>query len=34
MFCDPDISDRINSYALVSYIPGRLGDFITGFGRI
>ena len=29
MFCDPDMSDRINSYALVSYIPGRLGDFIT-----
>ncbi|HYP05813.1 MAG TPA: 2'-5' RNA ligase family protein [Bryobacteraceae bacterium] len=22
-------ADRINSYALVSYIPGRLGDFIT-----
>jgi 2'-5' RNA ligase len=29
MFCDPDTADRINSYALVSYIPGRLGDFIT-----
>lgn len=29
MQCDPDIADRINSYALVSYIPGRLGDFIT-----
>jgi hypothetical protein len=28
MQCDP-ASDRINSYALVSYIPGRLGDFIT-----
>src|SRR5215203_2731002 len=28
MQCDPDV-DRINSYALVSYIPGRLGDFIT-----
>src|ERR671913_747115 len=26
--CDPG-EDRINSYALVSYIPGRLGDFIT-----
>ena len=29
MECDPAITDRINSYALVSYIPGRLGDFIT-----
>jgi 2'-5' RNA ligase len=29
MSCDPDETDRINSYALVSYIPGRLGDFIT-----
>src|SRR5688572_17096165 len=28
MQCDPG-ADRINSYALVSYIPGRLGDFIT-----
>jgi 2'-5' RNA ligase len=28
MDCDP-MSDPINSYALVSYIPGRLGDFIT-----
>jgi 2'-5' RNA ligase superfamily len=28
MQCDPS-TDRINSYALVSYIPGRLGDFIT-----
>jgi hypothetical protein len=28
MQCDPNV-DRINSYALVSYIPGRLGDFIT-----
>lgn len=28
MHCDPN-TDRINSYALVSYIPGRLGDFIT-----
>ena len=25
----PDPERRINSYALVSYIPGRLGDFIT-----
>ena len=29
MLCDPDDTDLINSYALVSYIPGRLGDFIT-----
>jgi 2'-5' RNA ligase len=29
MDCDPDFTDPINSYALVSYIPGRLGDFIT-----
>ena len=29
MRCDPVITDRINSFALVSYIPGRLGDFIT-----
>ena len=29
MHCDPDVTDRINSYALVSYIPGRLGDFMT-----
>jgi 2'-5' RNA ligase len=28
MHCGPGV-DRINSYALVSYIPGRLGDFIT-----
>ena len=28
MQCDP-AEDRINSFALVSYIPGRLGDFIT-----
>lgn len=27
--CDPVPSDPINSYGLVSYIPGRLGDFIT-----
>jgi 2'-5' RNA ligase len=25
----PDPDRRINSYALVSYIPGKLGDFIT-----
>lgn len=29
MQCDPAMTDRINSYALVSYIPDRLGDFIT-----
>ena len=29
MRCDPAMTDRINSFALVSYIPGRLGDFIT-----
>ena len=29
MRCDPVLTDRINSFALVSYIPGRLGDFIT-----
>ena len=29
MRCGPVITDRINSFALVSYIPGRLGDFIT-----
>lgn len=28
MHCGPGV-DPINSYALVSYIPGRLGDFIT-----
>jgi 2'-5' RNA ligase len=26
----PDPERRVNSYALVSYIPGKLGDFITG----
>jgi 2'-5' RNA ligase len=29
MLCDPAGTDRINSFSLVSYIPGRLGDFIT-----
>ncbi|HYP14557.1 MAG TPA: 2'-5' RNA ligase family protein [Bryobacteraceae bacterium] len=29
MLCDPKPTDRINSYSLVSYIPGRLGEFIT-----
>jgi 2'-5' RNA ligase len=29
MHCDPTSADPINSFALVSYIPGRLGDFIT-----
>lgn len=30
MVCDPPATDRINSFSLVSYIPGRLGEFITG----
>jgi 2'-5' RNA ligase len=29
MWCDPQQTDRINSFSLVSYIPGGLGDFIT-----
>jgi 2'-5' RNA ligase len=29
MLCDPAQTDRINSFSLVSYIPGRLGVFIT-----
>ena len=29
MLCDPPETDRINSFSLVSYIPGQLGDFIT-----
>jgi 2'-5' RNA ligase len=29
MVCDPPATDRINSFSLVSYIPGRLGEFIT-----
>ena len=29
MLCDPPETDRINSFSLVSYIPGRLGEFIT-----
>jgi 2'-5' RNA ligase len=33
MECDPAFTDPINSYALVSYIPGRLGDFITELRR-
>jgi 2'-5' RNA ligase len=28
MFCDPCRMDRINSFALVSYVPGRLGEFL------
>jgi 2'-5' RNA ligase len=28
MKCDPADTDRINSFALVSYIPGVLGDFL------
>jgi 2'-5' RNA ligase len=27
--CGPPSTDRINSFSLVSYIPGNLGDFIT-----
>jgi 2'-5' RNA ligase len=30
MQCDPPTTDRINSFSLVSYIPGRLGEFLTG----
>lgn len=30
MQCDPPGTDRINSFSLVSYIPGRLGEFLTG----
>jgi 2'-5' RNA ligase len=29
MQCDPPGTDRINSFSLVSYIPGRLGEFLT-----
>jgi len=29
MQCDPPTTDRINSFSLVSYIPGRLGEFLT-----
>lgn len=27
--CNPPTSERINSYSLVSYVPGRLGEFMT-----
>ncbi len=30
MLCDPDRRERINSFALVSYIPGALADFLDG----
>ena len=30
MQCDPPSTDRINSFSLVSYIPGPLGEFLTG----
>lgn len=30
MQCDPASTDRINSFSLVSYLPGKLGDFVTG----
>lgn len=29
MPCDPELSDRINSFALVGYIPGELGEFLN-----
>jgi 2'-5' RNA ligase len=28
MKCDPSFTDRINSFAVVSYIPGALGEFL------
>jgi hypothetical protein len=28
MLCDPSSMDRINMFALVSYVPGRLGEFL------
>ena len=28
MCCGPNVADRINSFSLVSYIPGRLGEFL------
>jgi 2'-5' RNA ligase len=31
--CDPTATDPINSFSLVSYIPGRLGEFITGLRK-
>lgn len=33
MKCDPAPTDRINSFSLVSYIPGRLGEFVTRLRR-
>jgi 2'-5' RNA ligase len=29
MLCDPPETDRVNSFSLVSYVPGQLGEFIT-----
>jgi len=29
MDCDPQCTDRINSFALVSYIGGRIGEFLN-----
>lgn len=29
MECDPQCPDRVNSFALVNYIGGRLGEFLT-----
>jgi 2'-5' RNA ligase len=33
MCADPSCTDRINSFALVSYIPGRLGKFLDRLRR-
>ncbi len=33
MHCWPGPADRINSFALVSYIPGRLGEFLDQLRR-
>lgn len=31
--CDPKNTDPINSFSLVSYIPGELGEFLDGLRR-
>jgi 2'-5' RNA ligase len=33
MQCDPPGTDRINSFSLVSYLPGQLGEFLTALRR-
>ena len=33
MQCDPRASDRINSFSLVGYVPGRLGEFLDNLRR-